>query len=48
MSRTKLIPWLRGIAASCVAMLVYAVPLGFLMALVLLVAAMEEGGDTMS
>lgn len=48
MNRTKLIPWLRGVAASCVAMLVYAVPLGFLMALVLLVAAMEEGGDTMS
>ncbi|RSX49702.1 DUF6350 family protein [Bifidobacterium castoris] len=44
----KLTPWLRGIAASCVAMLVYAVPLGFLMALVLLVAAMEEGGDAMS
>lgn len=44
----KLMPWLRGVAASCVAMLVYAVPLGFLMALVLLVAAMEEGGDTMS
>lgn len=44
----KLIPWLRGIATSLIVMLVYAVPLGFLMALVLLVIAMEEGGATMS
>ena len=44
----RLVPWIKGIAAAVAAMLIYAVPLGLMTALVLLVAAMEEGSNVLS
>lgn len=44
----RITPWLKGIVAPLIAMLIFAVPIGVFMALALLVFAMEEGGETMS
>lgn len=44
----QITPWLKGVLAPVLVMVIFAIPVGVFMALALLVFAMEEGGETMS